>query len=240
MRGMDMEQVEIIYEDNHLLVVKKPQNMPVQEDRSGDPDLLSYLKADLKTRHEKPGNVYLGLVHRLDRPTGGVMVFAKTSKAAARLSEDIREGEMEKTYLAVVVGKPKEDKATLVHYLKKNPVTNNVYLCAAATEGAKRAELSYEVLETQGPVSLVKVRLKTGRGHQIRVQMQAIGCPVFGDARYGGELAKGYRMALWATDLRFPHPTTGDTMVFICYPPEEEEPWKRFDLSRHLAIVKAS
>ena len=233
-----MEAVEIIYEDNHLLVVKKPQNMPVQADISGDEDLLTYLKADLKARYQKPGNVYLGLVHRLDRPTGGVMVFAKTSKAASRLSEQIREGELEKTYFAVVVGRPKEDKGTLVHYLKKNTVNNSVYLCSAATEGAKRAELDYEVLESKGQVSLLRIRLKTGRGHQIRVQMQAVGCPVFGDARYGGDLAKGYNMALWAVELRFTHPTTGDIMKYICYPPEESEPWKRFDLSRHLAIVK--
>ena len=233
-----MDKVEIIYEDNHLLVVKKPQNMPVQEDASGDPDLLNFLKEDLKVRYGKPGNVYLGLVHRLDRPTGGVMVFAKTSKAAARLSRGIREGEFEKKYLTVVVGRPKEDSATLVHYLKKNTVNNSVYLCSAATEGAKRAELDYTVLETQGQVSLLKVRLKTGRGHQIRVQMQAIDTPVFGDVKYGGALAKGYNMALWAAELRFEHPTTGAKMVFISYPPEDEEPWKRFDLSRHLAVIK--
>lgn len=233
-----MDKVEIIYEDNHLLVVKKPQNMPVQEDISGDKDLLNYLKEDLKERYGKPGNVYLGLVHRLDRPTGGVMVFAKTSKAAARLSQQIRDGEFEKKYLTVVVGRPKEESATLVHYLKKNTVNNSVYLCSAATEGAKRAELDYNLLETQGPVSLVKVLLKTGRGHQIRVQMQAIGNPVFGDVKYGGDLAKGYNMALWAAELRFEHPTTGDKMVFISYPPEDAEPWKRFDLARHLAVIK--
>ena len=233
-----MDELTVLYEDNHIIVVMKPQGIPSCGDESGDDNLLERVRRYIKEKYEKPGNVFVGLVHRLDRPTGGVMVFAKTSKAAARLSQQIRDGEFEKKYLTVVVGRPKEESATLVHYLKKNTVNNSVYLCSAATEGAKRAELDYTLLETQGPVSLVKVLLKTGRGHQIRVQMQAIGNPVFGDVKYGGDLAKGYNMALWAAELRFEHPTTGDKMVFISYPPEDAEPWKRFDLARHLAVIK--
>ena len=228
---------DILHEDNHILVAVKPQNLPTQADASGDADFLNLLKDYLK--HEKPGNVYLGLVHRLDRPTGGVMVFAKTSKAAERLCQAIREGDFEKEYLAVTVGCPREPKAQLTHYLKKNPLTNVVSVVPSATEGAKRADLLYEVLESKGPVSLLKVRLLSGRSHQIRVQMAHIGCPVFGDVKYKGDIARGYPLALWAEKLAFTHPVSRERMVFIAYPPEEKEPWKRFELSSHILIKRS-
>ncbi|MBQ2713273.1 MAG: RluA family pseudouridine synthase [Clostridia bacterium] len=233
------EEIKVIYEDNHLLVVVKPFNVPSQGDPSGDEDMLTALKAYLKEKYNKPGNVYLGLVHRLDRPTGGVMVFAKTDKAAARLSQAIREGEMEKQYFAIVVGKPAEEHGHLEHYLKKMP-DNTVRVVPATTEGAKRAELVYTVLQTtkdlKTPLSLVKIDLITGRSHQIRVQMKHIGCPVFGDVRYGGNIAKGYHLALFARHLKFAHPVTGQTMSFYAYPPEEE-PWLRFDIDRFMRII---
>lgn len=235
---MDYKDLQILFEDNHIIVVNKPFNVPAQADQSGDPDMLTVIKTYIKETCSKPGNVFLGLVHRLDRPTGGIMVFAKTSKAAARLSESLREGEFEKKYLAVIVGSPEEEKATLVHYLKKNSVTNNVYIVPSATLDAKRAELSYRLLEKAPKVSLLEVSLATGRSHQIRVQLSAIKCPVFGDVRYGGDLAKGYNLALFAYRLEFPHPVTKDKMVFIAYPPDGEEPWKRFDIERHLLIIK--
>lgn len=230
---------DILHEDNHILVAVKPQNLPTQADASGDADFLSLLKDYLKQKYDKPGNVFLGLVHRLDRPTGGVMVFAKTSKAAERLCQAIREGDFEKEYLAVTVGCPKEPKAQLTHYLKKNPLTNVVSVVPSATEGAKRADLLYEVLETKGRVSLLKVRLLSGRSHQIRVQMAHIGCPVFGDVKYKGDIARGYPLALWAEKLAFTHPVTKDRMVFVAYPPEEKEPWKRFELSNHILIRRS-
>ena len=232
-RNFTMDDVAILHEDNSILVVVKPQNIPSQADSSGDLDLLSLLKQYIKDKYAKPGNVYLGLVHRLDRPTGGVMVFAKNSKAAERLSKQIVDGEMTKQYLATVVGAPKERKGTLVNYLKKNALTNNVYVATFGDHNAKRAELSYEVLESyQDTMSLVKVQLGTGRSHQIRVQFSAIGCPVFGDVRYGGDvLAKGHNLALWAYRLEFSHPISKERMVFVAYPPESE-PWKRFEISK--------
>ena len=229
-----IDDVAILHEDNSVLVVVKPQNIPSQADASGDLDLLTLLKQYVKEKYDKPGNVYLGLVHRLDRPTGGVMVFAKNSKSAERLSKQIVDGEMSKNYLTTVLGAPKEKKGTLVNYLKKNALTNTVYVATVGDHNAKRAELSYEVLETQQDVSLVKVQLGTGRSHQIRVQFSAIGSPVFGDVRYGGDaLQKGSNLALWAYRLEFSHPITRERMVFVAYPPEIE-PWTRFNVSKHI------
>ena len=182
--------LEILHEDNQIIVVKKEQNIPSQADNSQDKDLLSLVKEYIKQKYQKPGNVFVGLVHRLDRPTGGVMVFAKTSKAASRLAEQVVSGTFEKKYLAVLVGHPKEKHARLVHYLRKNERENIVEVVPALTEGAKRAELEYTVLDTKGNYSLVEIKLFTGRSHQIRVQMKAIGCPVYGDQKYGGPSMK--------------------------------------------------
>lgn len=233
-----MDDLIILYEDNHIIVVLKPQNMPSCEDESKDKDLLTAIKEYIKTTYNKTGNVYLGLVHRLDRPTGGVMVFAKSSKAAARLSEQMKNGDFEKKYLTVLCGTPREEKATLRHYMKKNAVNNMVYICTAATEGAKFAELDYTVLETINGLSLAEVRLHTGRSHQIRVQMNAIGCPVYGDMRYGGAKAvKGY-LALWAYYLAFTHPVTKERLVFRVQPPKDVSPWTEFDTEKAVRIIK--
>lgn len=233
-RTFTMDDVAILHEDNSVLVVVKPQNIPSQADASGDLDLLTLLKDYVKQKYNKPGNVYLGLVHRLDRPTGGIMVFAKNSKSAERLSKQIAEGEMNKYYLATVVGCPNERKATLVHYLKKNALTNNVYVATFGDHDAKRAELAYEVLETERGTSLCKVQLGTGRSHQIRVQMSAIGAPVFGDVRYGGDsLMKGANLALWAYRLEFTHPVSRERMVFVAYPPEKQ-PWVQFNVAKYI------
>ncbi len=233
-KNFTMDDVAILHEDNAVLVVVKPQNIPSQGDSSGDMDLLTLLKNYLKEKYNKPGNVYLGLVHRLDRPTGGVMVFAKNSKSAERLSKQIQQHEMTKQYLATVLGQPNERKGRLVNYLKKNSLTNNVYVATVGDHDAKRAELSYEVLQSNELMSLVKVQLGTGRSHQIRVQFSAIGCPVFGDMRYGGDIyGKGHNLALWAYRLEFDHPITKDHMVFVSYP-AEKEPWKNFDIAKHV------
>ena len=225
----------IIYEDNHIMVVVKPQNIPSQEDASRDKDMLTILKEYIKQRDNKAGNVYLGLVHRLDRPTGGVMVFAKTSKAASRLSEQIRNGGFEKNYLAVLDGTPKTNKGHLVHYLKKNEVDNIVAIVPSLTTGAKCAELDYNVLDTKDNLSLVTVHLLTGRGHQIRVQMSAIKCPVFGDSKYGkGD--KKHNLALWAYNLQFEHPIKQEKMNFIVYPPDDLYPFNLFDINRFLNL----
>lgn len=224
---------EVIYEDNHILVVIKPQNLPTQADISGDEDLLTKLKSYIKQKYNKEGNVFLGLVHRLDRPTGGVMVFARTSKAAERLSEQIRNGEVDKTYFAVLEGTPKNKRYRLINYLKKDEKNNIVKIAPQYEDGAKEAILDYQVLETKGGRSLVKVDLETGRSHQIRVQMAGIGCPVVGDQKYGKD-AKKCNLALWAAILRFTHPVTKKIMTFKVMPPVENAPWKDFEVEKYL------
>lgn len=228
-----MEDLKILYEDNHIIVVVKPQNVPTQEDESKDKDMLTMVKEYIKVKENKPGNVYVGLVHRLDRPTGGVMVFAKTSKAASRLSEAMQENEgFSKRYLAVVNGKPRDSRAKLVNFLKKNARTNIVQVVPELTTGAKRAELDYIMLEEKEKVSLLEVKLYTGRSHQIRVQLKNIGCPIYGDVKYGGDiLAKGHNLALWSFELKIVHPTTKENMTFRCYPPEDMVPWNVFNLN---------
>ncbi|NLZ24852.1 MAG: RluA family pseudouridine synthase [Clostridiales bacterium] len=229
------EDIKILYEDNHLLVVVKPQNIPAQSDESGDKDLLTILKEYLVEKYNKPGEAYLALVHRLDRPTGGVMVFAKTSKAAARLSEAIRSGDVEKRYLAVVHGAPREKQKKLVCYLKKFS-DNFVRIVPPLTEGAKYAELDYVTLKTEKDFSLVKVNLVTGRGHQIRVQMSGIGNPIAGDMRYGGEDKIKVPLCLWAYEMKFNHPISGARLVFRVYPPEDQPLWNLFDIEHFLRL----
>ena len=225
-RSLDVPmQIPILYEDNHLLVIEKPVNVPVQEDRSGDEDVLTLLKNDLKIRYNKPGNVYLGLIHRLDRPVGGAMVFAKTSKAASRLSDALRRQAIKRVYLAIVRGKPKRPKGKLVHYLIKNSRENKVYAVPATRKGAKQAVLSYETLESTGGFSLIAVQLHTGRPHQIRVQFSEIGCPLYGDQKYGtGYNKAGQQIALWAHTLEFQHPVT-KTEVEVESCPPGRFPW---------------
>jgi 23S rRNA pseudouridine1911/1915/1917 synthase len=222
---------KVFYEDNHLLVVEKPVNIPSQADESNDPDLLSILKNDLKCRYQKPGQVYLGLIHRLDRPVGGGMVFAKTSKAAARLSAQIRNGDFKKTYLAIVNGLLEERQGTLEHFLLKDNCLNRVKVVSALQIGAKQAVLNYELLGTASGFSLVRIDLQTGRSHQIRVQFAAIGHPLYGDQRYGLEYSKsGQQIALWSTEICCQHPTKNESMTFRSSPPKDF-PWRLFPQS---------
>lgn len=217
--------ISILYEDNHLLVIEKPINIPVQEDRSGDDDLLSLLKADIKIREQKPGNVFLGLVHRLDRPVGGVMVFAKTSKAASRLSDAIRKNEFERSYLAVVRGRPKHTSGRLEHYLYKDTRKNIVHAVDKNHKQAKKAILEYETRANQDDLSLLSVKLLTGRSHQIRVQLATSGWPLYGDQKYGQNVNRpGQQIALWAHTLAFPHTTTKEMKTFQSLPPNNN-PW---------------
>lgn len=221
-------EIPIIFEDNHLLVVEKPPNVLSQGDRTGDADMLTLLKKDIKTRYNKPGNVYLGLVHRLDRPVGGVMVFAKTSKAASRLSDQIRRRKFGKRYMAVVHGKLRSSRDTLTHYLLKNRRTNTVSAVKRSTKRAKKAILDYEVVGTTGDFSLVKIDLHTGRPHQIRVQFSEIGHPLYGDQRYNlrKDNKKG-RIALWSHQIICTHPTLREEMVFTSLP-VKRDPWTWF------------
>ena len=227
---MNYKDLIILHEDNHIIVALKPQNEPCCPDESGDDNLLDCVKEYLKVTYNKAGNAYAGLIHRLDRPTGGVMVFAKTSKAASRMSEAMRSGGFEKRYLAVLCGTPNRDKAILENYLRKNSINNTVYVCTQTEDGAKYAALDYEIRDKKDGLSLAEINLHTGRTHQIRVQFAAINTPVYGDMRYGGEKAQKGKLALWAYSLRFTHPVTGESMRFIALPPEEGV-WKQFDLS---------
>lgn len=220
--------IPILYEDNHLLVVEKLVNIPVQEDSTGDRDMLSMLKADLKARYNKPGNVFLGLVHRLDRPVGGVMVFAKTSKAASRLSDSIRRNAFDKKYLAVVRGNPPKKQARLEHYLLKDRRENKVSAVSSQHQQGKRALLDYEVIGKKEQLSLLSIQLHTGRSHQIRVQLSETGNPLYGDQKYGQNVnRKGQQIALWAHTLAFEHPTKKEMMEFKSSPPTEY-PWNIF------------
>jgi len=234
--SMDIGQrahIPVIYEDNHLLVVIKPVNVPTQEDESGDPDLLTLLKEDLKQRHNKPGQVFLGLVHRLDRPAGGVMVFAKTSKSASRLSEQIRTHQMKKIYYAVVHGRPNPITASLQHYLIKDSATNMVKVASSQSKDAKEARLNYVTMGQLEKFSLLSINLQTGRPHQIRVQMSSIGCPLFGDQKYGASVNKpGQQLALWSTMLSLTHPTSKETLTFSALPPKEQ-PWNLWSESTY-------
>lgn len=224
---MNIEDLIILHEDNHILVVLKPQNEPCCPDESGDDNLLDCIKRYLKVTYNKQGNAFAGLVHRLDRPTGGVMVYAKTSKAASRLSEQMRNGGFEKRYFAVLCGVPSRKKAILENYLRKNSVNNIVYVCTQTETGAKYAALDYEIKEEKDGLAFAEVNLHTGRTHQIRVQFASINTPVYGDMRYGGEKAKKGKLALWAYSLRFTHPVTGEAMRFIAEPPEDGI-WQNF------------
>lgn len=216
---------DILYEDNHLLGVVKPVNIPVQEDATGDADLLTLLKEDIRRRYNKPGNVFMGLIHRLDRPVGGAMIFAKTSKAASRLSESVRSRSFRKGYLTVVHGKLPSRNGRLRDILLKNPKTNTVTVVREGTPGGKEAVLDYTVLGTAEGFSLVKIDLHTGRSHQIRVQMAQAGCPLYGDQKYGPEVNKpGQQIALWSSLVGFPHPVTKEEVELHSIPPRDF-PW---------------
>ncbi len=210
--------IRILYEDNHLLVVEKPANLPVQADLSGDEDLLSMLKAYIRQRYEKPGEAYLGLVHRLDRPVGGVMVFAKTSKAAARLTEQFRSHEAKKRYAAIVIGEPKPC-AALTDWLYKDERTFSSRVVPPGTDGAKEARLRYALLGRANGRALLDVELFTGRPHQIRVQLLNAGLPIVGDQRYEPGARAGEQIRLWAYALTLTHPTLREPMTFFCAPP---------------------
>lgn len=233
--NIDYHEIPIAYEDNHILVVVKPFNVPSQEDASGDKDMLTLLKEYLRDKYDKKGNVYLGLVHRLDRPTGGVMVFAKTSKAAARLTESITSGDFEKKYLAVLSDIPAEKHGRLQNYLFKDEEKNIVSVVPMGIKGSKEAVLDYKILEKKDKICLAEIILYTGRSHQIRVQTAYIGCPVVGDMKYAGKkYVKSDNLALWSTEIRFTHPTKQEVMVFRAIPDYETFPWSEFDIERHL------
>ena len=222
---MDFKALEILYEDNHLLAVNKSAGILCQADASGDTTIVEAARAYLKAKYDKPGNVFIGLVHRLDRPVAGALVLARTSKAAARLSEAFRNGRIEKIYRAVVAGSPPALQGRLTHYLKKISREHRSRVTTPEAPGAKRATLDYRVIERRGETSLIEVALQTGRSHQIRVQLAAEGCPILGDLKYGAGTALPARViALYAACLRFEHPTRSERLC-IAAPVPEGWPW---------------
>ena len=210
-----MENLKVIYEDNHIIVVEKIPNIPSQSDKTGDIDMLTIVKEYIKQKYQKPGNVYLGLVHRLDRPVGGIMIFAKTSKSASRLSNQVREKTFEKKYLAIVDGKFENKVGTLEDYLYKDERNNISKVVKPTKKNAKLAKLDYEVLKYDEAknLSLVKINLHTGRHHQIRVQLSNVGHSIFGDQKYGTR-GRGKQIRLWAYMLTIEHPITKEQMTF--------------------------
>jgi 23S rRNA pseudouridine1911/1915/1917 synthase len=232
-----MEDLKILYEDNHIIVVVKKPGIPTQEDKTGDKDMLTIVKEYIKVKYNKPGNVYLGLVHRLDRMVGGVMVFAKTSKAASRISEYIRQKNVKKRYLAVVNGTlPVSDqKVELRNYLVKNERLNMSRVVDSTTKGSKEAILEYKVLKNftynGKDYSLVDIDLHTGRHHQIRLQFANIGHPLYGDVKYGQKVNKvGQNLALFSYYLSFFHPTKDEYLEFEFKPNELEKRDKIWDV----------
>lgn len=230
---MSVKNIKILYEDSDIIVCIKPQGMPAQSDKTRDLDMVNYLKNYLYEKEEMEEEPYLAIVHRLDRPVGGIMVFARNQKAAANLSDQIQDGQMEKDYQAVLTGCLQEEEGTFIDYLVKDAKTNMSKVVKKGTKGAKRAELHYEVLDIletdQGVLSYVLIELITGRHHQIRVQTSSRGVGIWGDTKYNEKFRKTkkvYRqIGLFASRLAFTHPTTKEKMVF------KEEPFgEAFDL----------
>lgn len=233
----NISSINVIYQDNHIIVVEKPVGVPSQADKTGDVDMLTYIKKYLKEKYNKPGEVYLGLLHRLDRMVGGIMVFAKTSKAASRLSETIRNRDLKKQYIAVVNGNIEANdnkKIELKNYLVKNEETNTSRICDEKTKEAKLAELEFKVLGNitynEKDYTYIKVFLHTGRHHQIRVQMAGIGHPLYGDVKYGAKVNKvGQDIGLFACYIEFAHPTKDEIMKFSLLP-EKLGIWKDINI----------
>ncbi len=214
-----MEELKVIFEDNHIIVVEKKPNIPSQADKTNDVDMLTMIKAYLKEKYNKPGDVYLGLIHRLDRPVGGVMVFAKTSKAASRLSEQVRQKALKKQYLTIVDGKMESHCAVLEDYLLKNERNNLSKVVTPDTKNAKFAKLDYEVIKYEETLNLsvLKINLHTGRHHQIRVQLASRNHSIYADQKYGTR-GRGKQICLWAYALTIQHPITKESMTFYDMP----------------------
>ncbi len=217
-----MPPLKVLYEDNHLIAVYKPAGILVQGDKSGDISLFDDVKTYIKHKYNKPGNVFLGLVHRLDRNVDGIVIFAKTSKGASRLSEQWREHTVKKTYHAWVMGVVNKKEETLVNYLKHDENQNYAEVFDTETRGADRAELSYSLVKVEGEYSLLKVSLKTGRHHQIRAQLSHIGHPIVGDSKYGSSVRlPDQKIALTETSLEFTTATTDERKTLTLDIPEK-------------------
>lgn len=210
------EDLEVVFEDNHLIVINKPSGMPTQEDSSQDPDAFSLTKDYIKNKYNKPGNVYLGLLHRLDRPTSGILVMAKTSKAATRISKQFSSRSIQKTYFAITEKTPSKSEGIIISYLKQLQEKNIMRAHSQPVKDGKKAELSYQVLKTHKGRALLKIKPLTGRKHQIRVQLASIGCEICGDVKYGQktQFLPDKSIALLAREIELVHPTLQQNMRF--------------------------
>jgi 23S rRNA pseudouridine1911/1915/1917 synthase len=223
--------MDVLYEDNHLIIVNKAPSEIVQGDKTGDKPLSESIKEYLKEKYHKPGNVFCGVTHRLDRPTSGVVVFAKTSKALSRLNEMFRNGEVDKTYWAVVKNRPPKDEDTLIHYLIKNEKTNKSTAYDTEKPNTKKAILHYKLIAASQKYFLLEVDLETGRHHQIRCQLAKIGCPIKGDLKYGAERSNpDGSISLHARTISFVHPVSKQ-QIHVVAPVPNDTLWKTLESS---------
>ena len=224
------KDLEVLFEDNHLVIVNKKSGDIVQGDKTGDKPLSEVVKEYIKDKYNKPGNVFLGVVHRLDRPTTGVIVFARTSKALERFNKMLRDKKVHKTYWAVVKNKPKKDNDTLIGFLRKNPKNNKSTSYSSEIENSKKAILHYKTIKSLNNYHLLEVDLETGRHHQIRCQLSAIGSPIKGDLKYGFDRSnKDASIHLHARKIEFTHPVTKET-ILVEAPTPNEVIWNACDL----------
>tara|TARA_R110001632_G_scaffold179993_6_gene300038 strand:- start:4199 stop:4885 length:687 start_codon:yes stop_codon:yes gene_type:complete len=216
------DNLEVLFEDNHLVIVNKKAGDIVQGDKTGDKPLSEVVKEYIKEKYNKPGEVFLGVVHRLDRPTSGVIIFARTSKALERLNKMLREKTISKTYWAIVKNLPKKEKDTLISFLKKNPKNNKSTVFLKETEGSKKAVLHYSLIKKLDNYSLLEIDLETGRHHQIRAQLSSIGCPIKGDLKYGAARSnKDGSIHLHARKIAFIHPVSKENISLEAPTPDE-------------------
>jgi 23S rRNA pseudouridine1911/1915/1917 synthase len=229
-------RIEVLFEDNHIIIVNKKSSDIVQGDKTGDMPLSEKVKEYLKKKYEKPGNVFVGVTHRLDRPVSGAVIFAKTSTALERINELFRQHDIQKYYWAVVRNKPEPPIGTLIHYLKKNEEQNKSYVFDEGTKGAQQAELRYRIIGKSDRFFLLEVTPKTGRHHQIRVQLSAIGSPIKGDVKYGYERTnEGGAIHLHARRVEFMHPVNKN-VVNVVAPLPNDVIWNYFE-NKKLEIV---
>ncbi len=225
---MQVSDLKIIYEDNHIIAVNKPSGMLVQGDKTGDETLGDVVKKYLKEKYQKPGEVYLGVTHRIDRPVSGVLLFARTSKALTRLNELFKSRDMKKTYWAIVQNRPAKEEDTLTHWLKKNEAKNMSKAFAKETDGALKCILDYKLISSIDNYHLLEINPHTGRHHQIRVQLAAIGSPIKGDLKYGSKRSnKDGSISLHARKINFEHPVKKEPIEIIAEVPEDVV-WRAF------------
>ncbi len=224
-----MKKLDILYEDNHIIAVNKLSSDIVQGDKTGDETLAERVKVYIKKKYNKPGEVFLGVVHRLDRPVSGVVIFARTSKALSRLNKMFQDKEVKKTYWALVAELPEEDSGRLVHYILKNSEKNKSYAFPKPRAGAKEAILNYRLISGLKNYYMLEVDLETGRHHQIRCQLAKIGCPIRGDLKYGFPRSnKDGSISLHARKIEFVHPVKQEPITIIASTPDSENLWKEF------------